>query len=330
VNTNLLTVKFCFRASVLMFLNFSTTLQISYILFALQSYSPIQTNLRLFVVMKQAILNGKMLGEEKIAISPNNRSFRYGDGFFETMKLINGKIILVDHHFERLFTTLEIVQFTKPNYFTPTYLQEQIIALAQKNQHQKLARIRLTIFRGNGGLYDVENHQPNYLIQTWELNPANNSLNENGLVIDIFKDAKKVCDNYAHLKSNNYLGYAMAALWAKKNHLNDALLLNPYNHIADSTIANIFIVKDGTIKTPALADGCVAGVMRRHLLTCIKADNMPIQETQITIDDLLQAQEIFLTNAIYGIKWVKQCGSSNYGLQLAALLHKKFIQPLFK
>ena len=251
---------------------------------------------------EKLIHNGKLLDADKLLISPNNRSFRYGDGCFETMKIVKGNICLADLHFERLFTSLELLQFEKPNYLAAALLKEQILQLANKNHHSKLARIRLTFFRGDGGLYDAENHFPNYIIQSWQLNPQTNQLNENGLVVDIFKDAKKVCDNYSHLKSNNYLSYAMAALWAKKNHLNDALLLNAYNNISDATIANVWIVKDGIIKTPALTEGCVAGVMRRYLLKKIREAAMPVEEGQITVDDVLQAQEVFLTNAIYGIK----------------------------
>jgi len=272
--------------------------------------------------------NGKIYGADKLCISPNNRSFRYGDGFFETMKMIDGKIILADYHFERLFASLELLQFDKPNYFTAAYLKSHIEELAKKNEHAKLARIRLMIFRGDGGLYDPENHFPNHLIQTWELNPSNNVLNENGLVVDIFKDARKARDIYSHVKSNNYLSYAMAALWAKKHHLNDALLLNSYSRIADATIANIFIVKDGIIKTPALTEGCVSGVMRRHLLTSMRKENIPVQETAIEAEDLLQAAELFLTNGVYGIRWVKSCGANNYTKQLSELLHKKFVTSL--
>ena len=274
--------------------------------------------------------NGKIYRADKLLISPNNRSFRYGDGCFETIKMIRGKMILEEYHFERLFTSIEHLQFEKPNFFNPQYLKEQVVEIAKKNYHDKLARIRLMVFRGNGGLYDPENHFPNFLIQTWELNPANNVLNENGLVIDIYKDARKVCDRFSHIKSNNYLPYAMAALWAKKNKLNDALLLNPYNNIADATIANVFIVKDGIINTPALTDGCVGGVMRRYLLQCMSNKNMPVEETSITVDDLQQAQELFLTNAGYGIRWVKGCGKGNYVLQVAAMLHSKFVDPLYK
>lgn len=242
--------------------------------------------------------------------------------------MLNGKIALNRYHFERLFSSLELLQFDKPNYLNAEYLLNQINELAAKNYHNKLARIRLMIFRGNGGLYDPENHFPNWLIQTWELNPQVNVFNENGLVTDIFKDAKKACDNYSHVKSNNYLSYAMAALWAKKHHLNDALLLNCNNRIADATIANIFIVKDGTVKTPAITEGCVSGVMRRHLLKCMREENIPVEETQVDPEELLQASELFLTNGVYGIKWVQACGQNNYSNQLSARLHKKFIEPL--
>ena len=275
------------------------------------------------------IFNGVMMDAEKPVITVDNRSFRYGDGCFETMKAVKGKIIHANEHFERFFKSLELLQFDKPNYLNAAYLSEHIIKLLQQNKHQQTARIRLTLFRGNGGLYDAENHFPNYCIQTWNLNVANNDLNENGLVIDVYKDARKVCDAFSHLKSNNYLPYVMAALWAKKNHLNDALLLNPFDKIADATIANIFIVKDGIIKTPAIAEGGVNGIMKNYLLQCMRKENIPVEECSIAVDDVLQAQEVFLTNSIYGIKWVKQCGISNYTLQAAALLHKQFIQPLW-
>ena len=273
--------------------------------------------------------NGKISKTGKLLISPDNRSFRYGDGFFETMKMVNGKLQLANEHMERLFASLELLQFQQPVYFTPSYVLEQVTLLAKKNYHHKLARIRVTIFRGDGGLYDVENHFPHHLIQSWELNPANNKLNENGLQLGIFKDARKVCDRYSHVKSNNYLSYALAALWAKKQKLNDAVLLNPYDRIADATIANVFVVKDGLVKTPALTEGAVNGVMRKYILQSLRHENMPVEETQLTVEDLLQASEIFLSNSIYGIRWVKQLGDSGYTNQLSALLHKKFILPLF-
>ncbi len=273
--------------------------------------------------------NGKISKAGKPIITPDSRSFRYGDGFFETMKLVNGKLILADYHFERLFASLSLLQFQQPVYFTPAYLYDQVTTLAKKNYHAKLARIRITIFRGEGGLYEVENHFPHHLIQSWELNPANNQLNENGLVVGVYQDAKKICDGFSHVKSNNYLSYAMGALWAKKQKWNDAILLNPYGRVADATIANVFVVKDGLVKTPALTEGPVAGVMRRHLMQQMRKENIPVEETQIEAEDILEASELFLTNAIYGIRWVKQLGKNGYTNSLAAMLHKKLVIPLF-
>jgi len=121
----------------------------------------------------------------------------------------------------------------------------------------------------------------------------------------------------------------MGALWCRKQKLNEALLLNPYDRIADATIANVFIVKDGLIKTPPLSEGAVNGVMRRYLLECLRKENMPVQEAPLQLEDVLQASELFLTNATSGIRWVKQLDDSHYTNQLASHLFHKFIGILY-
>jgi branched-subunit amino acid aminotransferase/4-amino-4-deoxychorismate lyase len=271
--------------------------------------------------------NGKTHASDKLLISANNRSFRYGDGCFETMKLVNDSIVLRDLHFERLFSSLETLQFSTPAFFTVDALEKQIKDLAKRNNHKKISRVRLMVFRGDGGLYD-EDTKPNYIIQTWQMNDVTNTLNDNGLITAIYPDARKTCDKFSPIKNNNYLCYAMASLWAKQQKLNDAFLLNPYNRIADATIANIFIIKDGILKTPALTEGCISGVMRRHLLESCRAEGIPIEETEITQDGLAAASEVFLTNAGYGMRWVKSCGDNNYTLGRAADLYARFIKPL--
>ncbi len=273
--------------------------------------------------------DGKILKQDKLLISPNNRSFRYGDGFFETMKWFNGKILIEQLHLERLFHTLHILQFKPPAYFTAEYIVQAIQQLVSKNQHHKLARVRVTIYRGDGGIYDEQNHFPHLLIQTWALNPMNNRLNENGLDIDIYAAAVKQSDHFSLLKSNNYLGYVMAALWAKEHHLNDAILLNPQGNIADATIANVFIINNGTIITPALSEGPVSGVMRRYILKQLQERGYEVKEGIVSADDLANASEVFLTNAIYGMRWVKQCGKNTYIHQLVPHLYKEIMADMF-
>lgn len=272
--------------------------------------------------------NGNLYKEGELLISPNNRSFRYGDGCFETIKMIKGCMVLKNLHFERLFSSLATLQFEVPKLLTAESLEQQITELVNKNGHAKLGRVRLMFFRGDGGLYEIDN-KPHYLIQTWDMPVSYNNLNENGLVMDVYRDARKTCDTFSPVKNNNYLCYAMAALWAKQQKLNDAVILNTFDRVAEATIANIFIVKDGVIQTPALAEGCISGVSRRYLLQCLRQEGMPVQETALTLYDINQAQEMFLTNAAYGMRWVQNCGKANYITRTIPALYKNFFKPLY-
>jgi branched-chain amino acid aminotransferase len=116
--------------------------------------------------------NGKIFKEGSPVIGPDNRGLRYGDGLFETMKMINGQLILGDEHFARLWKGLKLLHFDIPKHFTVEVLQREIISTAQKNGHDSLARIRLQIIRDDGGLFDAKNHLPNYIIQTWPIAPG--------------------------------------------------------------------------------------------------------------------------------------------------------------
>ncbi|MDB5247905.1 MAG: hypothetical protein JWQ40_2299 [Segetibacter sp.] len=274
--------------------------------------------------------NGKIVREEEVAISPNNRSFRYGDGCFETIKVINGNIPLHQLHFDRLFSSLDTLCFTIPSFLTTSYLIDQITALVLANGHSSFARVRLVLYRGDGGLYDVEDHSPNFIIQSWAGNTETNRFNQQGLVVDFFSDAIKTADRFSYIKSNNFLGYIMAALRAKQNKLDDAILLNAHNSLADATIANVFIVSAGIIKTPSISQGCVSGVMRKYLLNCFKKEGLPFYEVEIFPDELLNASEVFLTNSIYGIRWVQKVQNSNYSNSTSSRLYQKFVAPLFQ
>ncbi len=271
-------------------------------------------------------LDGKIFLESENNISVNNRSFRYGDGFFETMKLIDGKIQLKELHFQRILYSLKTLGFITAKHFSFEGLEKQIVELATKNNHQHLGRIRITFFREDAGLFEVTNFHPHILIQSFELNESVNELNQNGLVIGLYPTAKKSCDIFSNIKSNNYLQYSMAALWTKENKLNDALLLNSNNNVADSCIANVFIIKNGVTKTPALTEGCVAGVMRKHLIETLNQNNIEVVETTINIEDIINADEVFLTNAIKGIIWVRQFGDSNYANFETRKIYKIFSQ----
>lgn len=271
--------------------------------------------------------NGKLFQQGDNFISPDNRGFRYGDGLFETMVVMDGKIRLTTLHFERLFAGLQILKFEVPKLFTQSFLAEEVLGLCEKNKLAN-ARVRLAVLRGQGGLYDAINMQPNYVIQVWPLQEHVFSLNENGLVIDVYPDAKKQLDIFANIKSANYLPYVMAALYAKENKLNDCLILNSNGNIADASIANVFIFKSGNLCTPPLSEGCVAGVMRRFLIENAAVFGYLIKEKSITAEDLEAAEEVFLTNTTYGIRWVKQFRQKKYGNAAAQFIYKRLMDAV--
>jgi branched-chain amino acid aminotransferase len=278
-----------------------------------------------FEQMNYINLNGKIQPGDQSALLVSNRGYRYGDGLFETIRVVDEKIHLHQYHFERLFSGLELLQFEIPKLFTAEKLTEEILILCKKNKCEHLARVRLSVFRGNGGLYDNDKTLQ-YAIECWPLNDTYDKLNENGLVIDIYQGAKKSCDAFSNLKSANFLSYNMAALYAKENKLNDCLVLNSKDNIADSTIANFFIIKDGVVFTPSLSEGCISGVMRRFLIEKLHSTDYEIREEAITINDLKVADEVFLTNAIKGIRWVKQYADSIYTKAITTEIFVSFIK----
>lgn len=272
--------------------------------------------------------NGKLFKENDAVIGVANRGVRYGDGLFETMKMQNGKIIFANEHFARLWKGLLTLQFDIPKHFTPEKLTEEITALAVKNKHEKAARLRLTIIRGNGGLYDAVNHKPNYLIETWPLPDNSNTLNTNGLVLGIYKDVMKSCDALSNIKHNNYLPYVMAALYAKKQQWNDAVILNTNGTICETTIANIFFIKDSIVFTPALSEGCVAGIIRQELISFLKNNNYTVKQTAITQNALADADEVFITNAIYNIRWIQNINNKQYSSLLTQKIYSGFLATI--
>lgn len=256
--------------------------------------------------------NGKLYKDNECVVNTASRGLRYGDGLFETMKLQQGKLILANEHFARLWKGMHTLQFDTPRHFTPENITASILKLAAKNGHSSAARIRLTILRGPGGLYDPASHIPEYIIETWPLPPGNEMLNSNGLVLGIYREVKKSCDILSNIKHNNFLPYAMAALYAKKEKWNDAVLLNTAERVCETTIANLFLVKGDTISTPALSEGCIAGVMREQLIQQLKKAGISTIQQEITVQDLLDADEVLLTNSIYNLRWVQRIGEKEY------------------
>jgi branched-chain amino acid aminotransferase len=273
--------------------------------------------------------NGEIIQADEKLVGARNRGLRYGDGIFETIRVVNGNIPLLSYHFDRLMPALQTLQFDIPTHLSAVYLSESILSLCRKNNLEQSARIRLNVFRGNGTLFSIEEKDPCIIIEAEPFPDAYNQLNENGWVIEIYKEARKSCDIFSNLKSNNYLLYAMAALDVQKQGINDCLLLNNFERICDTTIANFFWVKDKQVFTPPLSEGCVAGVMRRYLIEKMREAGYAVEEQICTKLKLAEVDELFLTNALFGIRWVQTLRYKTYTNKMSTQLYNQFIKTLF-
>lgn len=273
------------------------------------------------------IYNNQYFLSDQAFLSVDNRGFRFGDGLFETMRLYHGVILNIDYHFERLFHGMGMLQFDVPQNFSKEFFINQINQLLLKNSISENARIRIMVFRGNGNLYEIENNSPDFIIETFTLT-GKIELNEKGISMDIFPGAKKACDSFSNLKSNNGLPSAMARLFAKKNNLDDAIILNCYGRVCESSIANLFLVKDKNIYTPPLSEGCIAGTLRRWMLERFSSKEYKVEEKVISIEDLLNADELFLTNSIYLIKWIERFNDKIYKNNIGKEIFQKVIQNI--
>lgn len=265
-------------------------------------------------------LNGKFIEERTPVVVADNRALKYGDGLFETMRVVLGKIRLKKLHFERLFDGMEALKISLTGTADPRILEDQILKTVKKNSIKGPARVRLMVFRGNGSLRDFSSRGAGYIIQVWPLSASKLAMNSEGLSVGIYEAGRKACDQLANLKSNNYLLYAMGALHAREQEWDDSLILNTHNRISESTVANLFWVKEGKVYTPPLSEGCVAGVMRAHLIARLAEEGKPVTEQPVTVAGLTDADEIFLTNAIQGLRWVGNFNGRTFGNQLSSQL----------
>lgn len=269
--------------------------------------------------------NGEVIPAKTPIICAGNRGLRFGDGIFETIKMVNGAMPLFNLHMERLNNGLTVLNMQLPESYTADYISQTIQVLYNRNAIEGAARIRLTVVRGNGTLFATEEHYASLIIQVEPLANDYLQLNEPGYTIDVCPGIQKSCDLLSNLKSNNYLPYVMAAQYARQHQLNDCLVLNAHNRICDGTIANVFRIHQNNIYTPHLAEGGVAGVMRKYLLTELPKAGYTVQEKICTPEDLEAATEVFLTNALYGIRWVGKFRNKVYTNKLVTVLHKQFV-----
>jgi branched-chain amino acid aminotransferase len=255
---------------------------------------------------------GEYVNENQAFISRDNRAFRFGDGFFETMRVYDGKVIFLENHFARIADTLQALRMQSPIPLTLETLKNQLQGLIQRNQITHGGRIRITFYRKSTGFYLPKNDDYSYFIEAEALLGNQFELNPVGKNVDIFTDFKKDINKLSVYKTLNCQLYVMSALFARDKGLDEALIQNNRMSIIESTSSNLFIVSNGVLYTPTLQDGCLAGTMRMNIINLALDQKIKVYECTLNPQNLLSADEMFLTNAVRGIEWVVSYRTKRY------------------
>ena len=269
--------------------------------------------------MDSLCFNGTFLPAGTPLFTSANRGFRYGDGLFETMRWERGRVRLTAYHFDRLRKGVERLRIPLSPDFTPDVLTGLMRELVSRNGCADLARIRLSVYREEEG-------EGSFVLEAVPLDASYTAWMEKGYSIDIYPLARKSTDGFAQLKSANYLPYVLAGRYAAEQGLDECLVLNSENAVADGSKTNLFVISGGVIRTPSLHQGCVGGVMRRYLLETLKREGYGVEEVRVTESDLLHADEVFLTNALMGLRWVERFREKTYACTLSKKLYHTYLQ----
>lgn len=259
------------------------------------------------------IYNGEFFDADKPVINAHNRAFRYGDGLFESIRVINGKLYNFSGHYDRLVAGMRAFELDLPEHFSKDYFYNQLDSLIQRNGIHEGGIAKLTVFRkGEYGSYLSETNEPGFLLEARHYDTNLFTLNPEGIDIDLYSDIAKPQNGYSIFKSCNAFFYVHAAMEAHKRGLKDILLVNEKGGIIESTNSNLFIVSNGVLYTPPLSEGCVGGTMRMKVINLAIKNGIKVYECTISPQHLLSCDEIILTNAIHGIKWVSRYRSKRF------------------
>lgn len=262
--------------------------------------------------------NGELLFKENIKLTTDNRGFKYGDGIFETIKVVHEKVIFWEDHYFRLMASMRMLRMKIPMEFTLEFLEKEILKTVAVLEDGASFRVRLNVFRKDGGLYTPKTNAIDYLIEVSESNYKTKETYE----IDVFKDFYNYSGLLSTIKTNNRMLNTLASIYANENDLDNCILVNERKGVVEVANANIFIVKNNIVKTPALTEGCIKGVVRSKVIDIlIKNKDFTIEETVISPFEIQKADEVFITNAIMGIQAVTKYKKKSFNTDLAGKLH---------
>lgn len=272
--------------------------------------------------------NGNIVAQDDNVLT-HNRAFLYGDGVFETLKIVNNKILFLEDHYFRLMASMRVVRMEIPMNFTMEYFEEQVLNLLQQKNISASARARITVFRNDGGLYLPKNNEVSYLIHATPLENTIYALNSAEYEVDLYKDFYVTKQLLSSIKTTNKMINVTGSIFAHENGLANCILVNDTKNVVEALQGNLFMVVGKKLITPPISEGCLNGIMRKQILALAKKiESIEVSEEIISPFDLQKADELFVTNVIMGIQPITKYRKKVFTNDVAQLLLQKLNESI--
>lgn len=250
-------------------------------------------------------LNGQFFPSNQPVLDADNRLFVYGDGVLETIHAYGTEGRHLTLHYERLIRGMKMLNLDIPAYFSADFLAKEISRLLNKNRHYRSTAIRLSVYRNPSRDFIPANNTVSILMHSTPLDHDFYPYNTKGLIVDIYTEIKKPINVLSALETSNSLLYIMAGIFRDKFGVDDCLLINEQNRLVESISSNLFLIFGDQLYTPCLTEGCKDGIVRQLLVGKAAEWGYKIYpRAQIDADMLVKADEVFITDAISGIRWI--------------------------
>lgn len=271
-------------------------------------------------------LSGRLVPADEATVSVFDAGFSHGAGLFETLRAYNGRIMSLSAHIERLnhsASTLEI-----PVSLDVEQIRDAADQLMEANDLRE-ARLRLTVTPGNvprPGEDPAEDRAPTVLLVAEQVRPYPTELYQSGMRVCICPFRQNPHDPLAGHKTLGYLPRLLAMKDASARKCHEALWFTTEHRLAEGSVSNVFIVRDGALVTPPLTTPCLPGTVRKSIIELAAANNVSVNEVAITIEELLAASEVFLTGSVLEVMPVTAIERHTVGGGVPGELTRRFAE----
>lgn len=262
--------------------------------------------------------NGNIQENSAILID-SNRGFLFGDSVFETIKVLDNKVLFLEDHYFRLMASMRICRMEIPMNFTMEYFESQILNLIATFSDSNSYRVRFSVYRDSDGFYLPKTRNVQFIVAASALNSDLYAIGKESYEVELYKDFYVSKQLLSTLKTNNKMLQITGSIFADENGYDNCLVLNDEKNVVEALQSNLFMKTGNVVVTPPVSDGCLNGIMRKQILEILKKiEGIEVKEASISPFDLQKADELFLTNVISGIQPVTKYRKKEYTSEFAS------------